>query len=67
MASVTLVSLTFEKVWDSPDRPFKEVIPVSVSVSFEQETLPEASVVSFPPFEKLVQFRVLIASPPLVS
>ena len=40
---------------------------MSVSVSFEQETLPEASVVSFPPFEKLVQFRVLIASPPLVS
>ena len=67
MASVMLVSSTLEKVWDSPVRPFKEVIPVSVSVSFEQETLPEASVVSFPPFEKLVQFRVLIANPPLVS
>lgn len=67
MANVTLVSLTLEKVCTPPDRPFKEVIPVSVSVSFEQETLPEASVVSFPPFEKPVQFRVLIASPPLVS
>ena len=66
MASVTLVSLTFEKVCTPPDRPFKDVIPV-VSASFEQETLPEASVVSFPPFEKLVQFRVLIANPPLVS
>lgn len=60
------MSSTLEKVCTPPDRPFKEVIPV-VSVSFEQDTLPEASVVSFPPFEKLVQFRVLIASPPLVS
>ena len=59
MASVTLVSLTFEKVWDAPVNPFIEVIPPAPPpISSEQITFPEASAVSFPPFAEAEQLYI---------